>query len=124
MLCESRCVQIFIYNANIRYLPLSEMGHMAALRISLLKSLFEIKLNQMTINSLSFPFDRLDEDNLSLQSLRKLPDDFWAKNHRALWYSWFFRQKLAFGFLRELLYGNETLEHWPRGTFAALTTRE
>ena len=46
--------EIFIYNADISYLPLSEMGDMAALRISLLKSLFGIDLNQMTVNSLSF----------------------------------------------------------------------
>ena len=49
-----------IYNADVRYLPLSEMGHMAMLhlnqgRFSLLKSLFEISLNQMTMmNSLVF----------------------------------------------------------------------
>ena len=54
----------------------------------------------------------------------KLPDDSSAKNHRASWYSWFFRQKLAFHLLKELLYGNETLEHWPRGTFAALSAKE
>ena len=35
------------------------------------------------------------------------------------WCSWFFRQKLALGQQREFLYSNETLEHWPRGTFAA-----
>ena len=61
--------EIFTYNADISYLPLSERGHMAALRISLLKSLFEINLNQMTVNSLSFPFDRLDDDNFCLCNL-------------------------------------------------------
>ena len=52
----------------------------------------------------------------------KLLDDFSAKNHRAS--RLFFRQKLGFGFLRELLYSNETLEHWARETFAALSAQE
>ena len=37
------------------------------------------------------------------QLAMKLPDDSSAKNHRASWYSWYFRQQLAFGLLRELL---------------------
>ena len=61
--------EIFIYNADISYLPLSETGDMAALCISLLKSLFEIDLNQMTLNSFSFPLDRLGDDSLCLCNL-------------------------------------------------------
>ena len=61
-----------------------------------------------------FPFNRLYDDSLCLCTLWekeqlavKLPDDFSAKYHRASWYTWFFRQKYAFGLLRELLYWNE-----------------
>ena len=54
----------------------------------------------------------------------KLPNDFSAQNRCASRYSWFFRQKLACGLLRESLYSNETLEHWPRGSFAALSAKE
>ena len=80
----------------------------------------------------SVRFDRLDDhdDSLCLCNLRgkeqlavKLPDEFSVKNHRAS-YSWFFRQKLAFGLPREILYSNETLEHWLRGTFAAHNAKE
>ena len=51
--------EMFIYSADVSYLPLSEMGHMAMLHsnqgmFSLLKYLFEINLNQMTMNSIVF----------------------------------------------------------------------
>ena len=110
------------------------MGDMIMLHLnwrsfSLLKSLFEINLNQIKFTR--FPFDRLDDDSLYLCTLRwkkqlavKLHDDFSAKNHRASSYSWFFSQKFAFGLLRELLYSNETLEHWARGTLAAPSAKE
>ena len=85
----------------------------------------------MTMNSFFFLFDRLYDGSLCLCNLRgkkqlavKLPDDSSAKIHRASWYNWFFRQKLAFDLLKELLYNNETLEHWLRGTFAALSAKE
>ena len=79
-------------------------------------------------HSFSVRFCRLDDREDSLcpcnlwgkeQLAVKLPADFSVKNHRASWYSWFFRQRLAFDLLREFLYCNETLEQRPRVTFAA-----
>ena len=76
----------------------------------------------MTINSLVFcltgattitsAFEIFWENE---QLAVKLLDDFSAKNHRASWYGWFFRQKLAFGLQTKLLYSNETLQSTDQG---------
>ena len=136
MPCESRCVrnnrlqhwcQLFAIERNGSY------GN-AALKLrkfSLLKSLIEINLKQMTINSLVFRLTgsttiasayALSEERSNLQWNCQMTSR--RKNHRASWYSWFFRENLAFGLRRELLYSNETRDHWPGGTFAALNAKE
>ena len=78
-----------------------------------------------------FPFDRVDDDSLCLCNLWekqqlavKLTNDFSAKNDRSVVIQLILGLQLAFGLLRELHYSNETLEHWPRGTFAAFSAKE
>ena len=51
--------EIFLCSTDVGYLSVSEMGHVAMLHsnergFSRLKALFEIDLNQMTVNSLVF----------------------------------------------------------------------
>ena len=95
------------------------MGHMTMLylnwrRFSLLKFLFEINLNHMTITC-SFPFGLTGSTIATVASAAAISKErsnlqwncpwlLGEKNHRASWYSWFFCQKLAFGLLREFLY--------------------
>ena len=57
--CESRCIWNIPLQPWCGYLQVSEMGHAAMLHsywrgLSQLKALFEINLNQMTVNSLVF----------------------------------------------------------------------
>ena len=59
MPCESRCIWNIPLQHWCGYLQVSEMGHVAMLHsywrgLSQLKALFEINLNQMTVNSLVF----------------------------------------------------------------------
>ena len=67
------------------------------------KEKFEINSNQMTVNSLSFPFDRLGDDSLCLCNL-------WGNcrmtSGRKIIVPWDTTD--SFGLLRELLYSNET----------------
>ena len=137
MLCESRCVRNIHWQYWCQLFPLSRIGHNAMLHLnlrslSLFKLLFEINLNHsfsLRVLRLDRPEDRDDSPcvcNLcgKKQLAVKLPDDSRVENHLALWYSWLFRQKLAFGLPWEFLYSNEILEHWPRGTFAAHSVKE
>ena len=129
MLCESR----FIRTIHLAIGRNGSYGN-AALKLKtffFIKNPLEINLNQITIKSLVFRLTGSTTIASAFCTLWgkeqlavKLPDDFSAKNHRASWCSWFFRLKFALGLLRELLYSNETLEHWPRGTFATLSAKE
>ena len=134
VLCESRCVR-YIHLQYWRQLFAIERNGSYGNAALGLKKLFSVKIPIWDLHEADdykltrFPFDELDDDSLCLCNLWreeqlgvKLLDDFSAKNHQAL--CWFFRQKLGLGFLRESLYSNETLEHWARGTFAALSAQE
>ena len=112
------------------------MGHMVMLHLkwksfSLLKSLIEINLSQITIDSLVFclngstaiafafaPFGQRSNLlwNCSMTSRRKIvvPRDTVDS----------FVKKFAFGLLRELLHSTEALEHWASGTLTALSAKE
>ena len=134
VLCESRCVR-YIHLQYWRQLFAIERNGSYGNSALRLKKLFSVKIPIWDLHEADdykltrFPFDGLDDDSLCLCNLWrkeqlgvKLLDDFSAKNHQAL--CWFFRQKLGLSFLRESLYSNETLEHWARGTFAALSAQE
>ena len=138
MPCESRCVRNIHLLYWCRLFAIERNGSYSNAALKLKKFSF-IKIPIWDLSELDdhkltrFPFELLDDDGLCLCNLRgkeqlakKLSDDFSAKNRCASWYSWFFRQKLAFGLLRELLYNNETVKHWARarGNFAALGAKE
>ena len=122
---QALCESWWIRNINLQYwcqlFAIDRNGSYSNVTLKLnkfspLKSLFGVNLNQ--INSLVFRLTgstttaSLSFCNLwgKEQLAVKLPDDFSAQNHRASWYSRFFRQKLACGLLRESFYSNETLE--------------
>ena len=88
--------------------------------------IWECVLNQITINSLVF---RLTVSTIIIFAFAIFEEgvtcsemDRWLLGEELSCpvIQLILRQMLAFGLFRELHYSNETLEHWPRGTFAAI----
>ena len=108
------------------------MGHMAMLHLTeeSLKSLFEIHLNQITINSLVF---RLT-GSTTIASAFALSGEGATCSETARWLlgeissclviHLILSSKVRFWFTKGITLLKRTLEHWARGTFSALITKE
>ena len=126
MLCESRCIR------NI-YLPIGQNGSYghAALNWRIFKISLWDSLESDYHKLSRFLFNRLYDDSLCLCTLWgkeqlavKLPDDFSARISSCLVIHLILSSKVRFWFTKGITLLKRTLEHWARGTFFPLITKE